>query len=366
MRAGNVAKPGMKAMNGGGGSVSRSTQKHVAAPEEKPKPKPKATSHSQLAMQWEANGRDANGKVIKHVERKKEWTKDEINRARDRAAEERRQAAQAVAVNLVAAADVGEELEVVPDGEPAHVLARERMANLAQKLQCLAMCGEGEDKGGDAVGGGDGGGSSSSGGKDELWAAAECRRSQLEEVECLQAIFINEFASVTPSDTLATMREALDSLGDDVASADEAALREVAAQPPLEFALQLTCEGERSPPAAAADGGDGGGGDSSDEASAQSSVPSTPLVASILLRVRLPLSYPHAPPTFLIEDAMVTTRAPLGKHKVLATRALLDEAGLVAAMCERAAATLPDPSIYEVASWLTESGAFEFVGQAWI
>ena len=96
MRAGAVPKPGMKAMNGGGGSVSRSTQKYVAPAPEKPKSKPKAASHSQMVAQWEANGRDADGKLIKHVEKKKELTKEEVNRLRDRALEEKRRAATVV------------------------------------------------------------------------------------------------------------------------------------------------------------------------------------------------------------------------------------------------------------------------------
>eukprot|EP00966_Prymnesium_polylepis_P131054 3031007-Prymnesium_polylepis.1 len=90
MRAGNVPKPGMKAMNGGGGSVSVSTQKYKAPPEEKPKAKVKGTSHSQMVAQWEANGRDANGKLIKHTEKKRTWTKEQVNAARDRALDQRR------------------------------------------------------------------------------------------------------------------------------------------------------------------------------------------------------------------------------------------------------------------------------------
>jgi hypothetical protein len=62
---------------------------------------------------------------------------------------------------------------------------------------------------------------------------------------------------------------------------------------------------------------------------------------------------------------MVTMQAPLPQNKVLATLAILDEGGLVCGFLARAAECLPDPCVYEAATWLTES-AFDFVGQAWI
>ena len=161
MRAGNVPKPGMKAMNGGGGSMSRSTGKYVAPAVEKPKAKPpKPTSHSQMVQQWEANGRDAEGKLIKHAEKKQGWSKEEMNAARDRAAEERRKQAEAAMPKTIAAADAGEELEPVLDGEQAHVLARTRMSALAYQLQSLTTD--------------DAGGSSDDGAsREQLWAVAD-------------------------------------------------------------------------------------------------------------------------------------------------------------------------------------------------
>ena len=57
MRAGNVPKAGMKAMNGGGGSMSRSSQKYVAPKEEKPKAKPKPLIERQgLGAAWSRPG----------------------------------------------------------------------------------------------------------------------------------------------------------------------------------------------------------------------------------------------------------------------------------------------------------------------
>ena len=53
----------MKALGGGGGSYSKTSKKAEAKPEPKAKPKPQKMSHSQLVGQWEAQGRDANGKL---------------------------------------------------------------------------------------------------------------------------------------------------------------------------------------------------------------------------------------------------------------------------------------------------------------
>ena len=124
-----------------------------------------------------------------------------------------------------------------------------------------------------------------------------------------------------------------------------AAAAQVAAHPPLECSLQLTAHGERP--------------------AAEEGERAVPLVASILLRVRLPVEYPKTPPVLAIEDVMVTTQEPLGRDKMLTTVARLNEDALVAAMLERAAATLPEPCIYEVATYLTES-ALEAVGHSWV
>ena len=88
-------------------------------------------------------------------------------------------------------------------------------------------------------------------------------------------------------------------------------------------------------------------------------------MASILLRVRFPREYPKAPPALAVEDAMVTTQEHMAADKTLATRLLVREDELVAAMRGKAAESLPDPCVYEAATWLCES-AFEYVGEAWI
>lgn len=353
MRAGTVAKPGMKAMNGGGGSMSRSTQKYKAPTEEKAKPKPKGTTHSQMVAQWEANGRDADGKLIKHAPKKEAWSKEQVNAARDRAMEAQR---KAQAVTMTAAEAAGEELEAAPDGVPRHLLARTRMGDLARAMQALTR----EE---------DGGSSSSSSGDEEMWALVECKRAQLEELECLEAMFLEEFLLVTSAEVVAALREQCESLGDDAASADAATLRAVAMHAPLEFSLQLTAHGERTAEEAVvpltdeAGAEQEGGGAPSGQATGP--VGPTPLVASLLLRVRFPAQYPKVAPVLSVEDAMVTTEEPLAQDKVLATQALVQETALVAAMLERAAESLPDPCMFDAASWLVEN-AFQFVRQGWV
>jgi hypothetical protein len=334
MRVGNVPKCGMKAMNGGGGSMSRSTNKHVDAPVEKAKPKPKPTSHSQMAQQWEANGRDANGKLVKHVEKKQGWTKDEINAARDRAADERQRQGEAAKVKMIAADDAGEELEPVPDGPAAAEQVRTRLAELAGAMEALTT-----DDAGAA-------GTSSAGALDEGTPMppeelAQCLQSQLDELACLEAMFPEgEFRLLSPAPSIEALRAALEVL--DAAPDDAAALAALAAHPPLEFALALTV--------------------SSDEAS-EASEAAAQLVGTVLLRVRFPKRYMHpdsgVPPQWDVEDAMV---APAAARKLSDDgRRALDEARLLAGLREQAAALAPTPCVYEVVAWMSEHLLAEYV-----
>ena len=201
---------------------------------------------------------------------------------------------------------------------------------------------------------------------------AENRRAQLEELECLEAMYIDEFLLVTSADAVAALRAKCDLVGEDAASADAATLRDVAMHPPLEFSLQLTAHGERTAEAAPAPTDEAGaeqeGGAPSLAGPTSGGPTATPLVASLLLRVRFPATYPAAaPPVLILEDAMVTTEEPLASDKVLTTQALVQEEELLAAMLERAAETLPDPCVFDAASWAVEN-AFEFVrlGQGWV
>ena len=345
--------------------MSVSTQKYKPPAVEKPKPKARNLSHSQMAAEWEANGRDRFGKVIKFVEKPKGWSKDDINRARDRALDEQRRAA--AGPPPIAAADAGEESDApLAAGEPADVLARMRMGELALALQGLVV-GTGTPPPAlpppppppPIAAGADGGGGLEEGGgasHEALCEMAEGRRAQLDELECLAAMFPDEFLLLTPTDAIEALRERLEAIGEDAASADAAAMVEVARGPPLEFALLLTAHGARKPPAA----------DTPDEAADGADAPAPiPLVASILLRVGFPPRYPHVPPTVGIEDSMVVTTAALPPTKVLTSLAVLDEGALLSEFGRVAEEILPSPCVYEAASWLTEN-AFDFVGQAWI
>ena len=361
MRAGAVPKPGMKSMNGGGGSMSRSTAKYVAPTVEKPKPKPKVATHSQRAAQWEANGRDANGKLIKHVEKKQAWTKEEVNRARDRAMEEQRRQA---AVAVTPADEAGEELEAVPEGvQSAPELAMQRMKGLAEKLQALtvdeggASAGPWSSSASSTVGGGDAGaagGGARVDGSDDLEAIVECRRTQLDELAMLEAMFVEEYLCLSGGERLAELLQALDESQD---TADPAKRQAVAGHPPLEFALLMTVRGAAVPQA------DPGG------AAVESDLPasSSELVASILLRVRFPALYPTpgTPPEVYVEDCMVTAAdATLGADKValsLTTIGQLDEAALVATMLEVAAEAQPGPAVYEMVTSAVSQRALEFI-----
>ena len=311
----------MKALGGGGGSYSKTSTK--AAPKPVPKPKaaaPQKPSHSQLMAQWEANGRDANGKLIKHVETKREWTKADIDRARAEKERAEELAASAQKPVLVEAGSADEGAEAIT-GRKAHEVARARMAALAEEIQRLSMEPKEDDRG-----------EEEDGGADALREVAECRRSQLEELQMLEAMFVDELLVSDPAGVDA-LRTAVKALGEDVDGADGAALRAVAAAPPLEFSLQLTAEEP--------DGGE--------------------LVACILLCVRLPRRYPtaaDAPPALRVEDVMVADRAVLGHDKAsLTTRAMLDSEAICAAMLQLAA---EGPCIWEMTSWLTEH-AFEHV-----
>ena len=120
----------MKALGGGGGSYSKTSHKAVAKPAEKPKAKPKTLSHSQLQAQWEQNGRDADGKLIKHVvDTSKIWTKADIERARAAKEKAEEEARQLKNPKPVPAGSIEDEVIIV-SGRSAQEVAKERMAGL--------------------------------------------------------------------------------------------------------------------------------------------------------------------------------------------------------------------------------------------
>lgn len=313
----------MKAMGGGGGSFSKSSAKHVEQKPVKAKKGPKQMSHSELAALWQAQG----GKFA--VEEKKEWTKADIEHAR--AAKERAEQAarDAKKPQMVAADDAGEELEVLKE-KTSQELLQERMAGLLTAMQSLGLeaAATSTDAGAPA--------------DDDPETIAECRRSQLAELEMLDAMYPEEYRLLSDASARDALQAALDHVDACDSSETPAALAAVAACPPLEFALHVTAVADEAAQGGAADGAD-----------------ETRLAIAILLRVQLPARYPMAgaAPELLIEDAMVSNA---DAHALVdAGRRGLDEDALLAAMRTQATAALPAPCVYEVVSWLLEH-AFDF------
>ena len=328
----------MKAMGGGGGSFSKSSAKHVAQATVKVK-KEKKVSHSELAARWAANG----GKFVEPE--KKAWTKADIAQAQ--AEKERAEAAAKAGPTATAAGpEEAPEAPAAAVGARPHERARERMAELAAGLQALSVASDGDS---------DGRGDDEAPAVD-LAALAECRRAQLEELTCLEAMFIDEYRLVSEAAGVEELRARLEAL--DESGTDDELARAVAAHPPLEFALQLTAEGS----GAAVGEEEEEDGDDAAEAARR---PRGRLVASILLRVRYPTT-PGALPLLHVEDAMITDAdaPPLGPDKCLSTLGTLDEAALLAALHEQAEGVLPGPCVYEMAAWAVEH-ALEFVRTQW-
>lgn len=355
----------MKALGGGGGSFSKTTHKAAPKAVEKPKPKPKALSHSQLVAQWEQQGRDANGKLIKYVEKEKKWTKEDIDRARAAKEKAEEEARNAEKPKMTPANEAGEEL-VVLQGLKASELARTRMAKLADNLECMSL--EGDETAGMADGVSGGGGGSSSAGDaacsqdaETMQALVESRRAQLEELTLIEAMFPEEFRMVSDAATVEALRAALETLE---GSADDVdALQVVAAHTDLEFALQMTAEfdlqrSSKPPPEDPAVSSEG-------EARAQEKK----LVGSLLFRVRFPREYLSSPtsyPRLYVEDALfVEAEAELTADKVLSTCAVLDEGALVTAMLGEAEELLPGPCVFQMVSWMQEHVS-EFVSATWV
>merc|ERR1712050_680535 len=94
---------------------------------------------------------------------------------------------------------------------------------------------------------------------EEIPTLVDCTRSQLEEIEMIEAMFPDEFCPLYDSEFLDRLRAGLE-------DEDAEVLRSVAAHPPLELLLQMTVPDERSP----------------DETGGKQ------LIASILLHITLP------------------------------------------------------------------------------
>jgi hypothetical protein len=213
-----------------------------------------------------------------------------------------------------------------------HEQARERMTELALKLQKASLKDDDDDN--DKLNAGD---------KEKWNEIKECKEMQLDEIMALEAIYADtdEFL-VSDASRLEEMRQTRETLFDD--EDDEAALRALVRHPPLSFSIQLTIDIDNSR-------------QSVDDDSHME------LVGSILLSVELPPLYPFAgsPPRFDFTDIMVTDKtAVCSPDKAPESLAFMDETKLREGMLKEATEILPDPCVYEVVTWLSEN-AFAFL-----
>jgi hypothetical protein len=321
----------MKAMGGGGGSTSKTSRKAV---QKKiiVKKKEKKLSHAQLAGKWATQGNQLARlrrcscvwvfpyEGGKYVETKKVWTKADIDRAKGESIHGKK--AEAAATEAVEE----EVTTIFAPGQKKHEVARIRMADLAEQLQNLTMQ-QGTSVADDAT-------SFAEASAEELQAIVECKQLQHEELEALEAIFMDEFRL---SAHLGDLQEVLEGVQEAAGNTDDESLdllRSVARIPPLEFTLQLTVPDEGQE-----------------------------LVASLLLRVRFPSLYPTAgnPPEFNLEDVMVTNAdEELREGVPLRTLSQVDEGALIRALLQEVATTLPEPCMYDMSTWVSEN-AFSFI-----
>jgi len=265
----------------------------------------KKLSHKEVIAKWTRDGG-------KFGPPKKVWTKADIDRHRNaRSAGEARQDAGVAEEE----SDANDMLFKASD------LARARMAEMAEQMQLQALQ-DPDDSGGASDG--DVGAS-----PEEVQALADCRRSQLDELEMLEAMFPEEFCPLYDS-------AAVDELKARSEVDPAEGLRALAAYPPLELLLQMTVPDERPP----------------DETGGKQ------LVASILLRIAFPPMYPTpgTPPEFRFEDVMITNALDqIGFDKVLLSEVDLDVDALLPVMQEMAADIQPDLCTHAIVEWIGQN-----------
>lgn len=293
----------------------QSEKKHVArwkdvAP--KKKGGPKKLSHKELIAKWTRDG-------SKFGPPKKTYSKADIDRNRNRCA-------QLAAGEPRPDAGVIEEEDDTNDLFKASDIARARMAEMAEQMQIQAL--EGPDDAADD-GEAEDGDTPASASLEDMQTLVDCKRSQLEELEMLEAMFPDEFCPLYDSTVVEELKARLD-------SEDAETLRSIAVHPPLELLLQMTVPDERSP--------DQTGGKE--------------LIASVLLRVAFPSMYPSpgVGPEFCIEDVMISDALnEINLEKVLWPEVDLDVDTLITAMQQMAADILPDPCVHAIVSWMSEN-----------
>lgn len=335
----------MKAMGGGGGSFSRSSQKAEVKAPTKVKHAPKKLSHADLLNKWAAQG----GKFAVS-EKKRVWTKADIEHAKaqkDAAARgevlppraprkprvRRPEGTEGPDDDGVIEEESEDEEPYVPRLLAPPELARARMAGMAQEL---LACEAPEDALAEEPA------KYAEASLEELQGVAECRRQQFTELDLLEAMFVDEYLLFSDADETEALKAALEALPDPPTGADAEALRSVAEQPPLDFALQMTVQDQRPP----------------------EQTDGRQLVASILLRVRFPFMYPTpgVPPTVHVVGYMVADSLgePQEEDSSPSTLAEFDAEEMTKAMLAQVTELQPDPIVYEMATWMSDN-AFAFV-----
>lgn len=277
------------------------------------KSKPKKMSHKELLMKWTRDG-------SKFGPPKKVWTKADIDRKREAEAAARMREAAGPEMQDAGQIDDEDEDETPDMVLKASDLARARMSELAEEMQLQAL------QGADA--GGSGAVSETAMSPEDLQIFVDCRRSQLEELEMLEAMFPEEFCPLYNA-TVDELRASLEAEGAE-------ALR---SHPQLELLLQMTVPDERPP------------GETGDRR----------LIASILLHIVFPSMYPTpgTSPEFRIEDVMIADALKeIGSeeaHLDLKTEIDLNEEKFIAEMQQMAEDIQPEPCVYAIVSWMQEN-----------
>ncbi|CAE8675531.1 unnamed protein product, partial [Polarella glacialis] len=274
---------------------------------------PNKLSHKELLAKWTRDG-------SKFGPPKKVWTSADRDRNRQSCGRFKEDEARPDAGVIEEEDETNDMLFKASD------LAHARMAELAEEMQIQAL--QGPDDAGDG-GEADDVDTCAGASPEELQTLVDCRRSQLEELEMLEAMFPDEFRPLYASTGVDELRASLEAKGAE-------ALRSVAAHPPLELLLQMTVPDERSP----------------DETGGKQ------LIAFILLHIVFPPMYPTpgTPPEFHFEDVMIAdANDEIGLDKVLWPEVNFDVNLLITEMQQMAADIQPDPCVHAIVSWMSEN-----------
>lgn len=199
-----------------------------------------------------------------------------------------------------------------------HELARDRMMEIAKNLQASGVvCTEEEQ---------------SSHSQESIAEIKECKEMQLDELMALEAIYAdtNEFL-VSDASQLEQLQEIREALFED--DGNQSAIESFVQHPPISLHIQFSVDDYRE------------------------KEPEMSLVAYVILSVSLPPRYPlGGKPLFELSDIMIVDKTTeCSPDKTLESVAFLDETKLLDGIYKQAESVLPDPCVYEVATWLSEN-----------